>query len=325
VYPGRNSVEGGQPGPGVTPAAGGSDVPGAGGSLAGCSAGSSGWADSVAGSAAIGPMGGIGGNASSLGPNYSSCTLSANNCFDAGAGGGGGGGYFGGGGGATGLDKPTGNCGACNGAGSGQGGGAGASFVSNRAMDPVDESLLYGAGNGTVYIVPVIEIDSPAGGVVYSPGQVVKASFACGYDGVTGLGSSNTCTGAVANGSPIDTSPGTHTFTVSGTVYSNGYHGVSASVTYTVKSGSAAAAKLTAATIKHHSATFTFQSAGSVGFQCALVTLAHRAGATAKPRFSSCRSPKTYKSLKKGKYRFEVRPLSSNGPGPIASKTFKIG
>jgi hypothetical protein len=213
----------------------------------------------VAGSNAIGPVGGTGGDASSLGPNYSSCTVSANNCFDAGAGGGGGGDYFGGGGGATGLDKPTGTCGTCNAAGSGQGGAAGSSFVSNQAMDPVDESLLYGAGNGTVIIVPVIEIDAPASGAVYAPGQVIDASWACAYDNAspgTDLGPGGSCTGTVANGSAIDTSPGTHTFTVSGTVSSNGSHTVSASVTYTVKTGGAA---------KHVSASargFTFRLTG---------------------------------------------------------------
>jgi hypothetical protein len=85
-------------------------------------------------------------------------------------------------------------------------------------------------------VVPVVEIDAPADGAVYTPGEVVDSSFGCGYDGGTGLGTSNNCTGTVANGSAIDTSPGTHTFTVTGTEYSNGYHTFTASVTYTVPS-----------------------------------------------------------------------------------------
>jgi hypothetical protein len=224
---------------GITPAGNGTATAGFGGVEAGCSSGGSVFfSDSVAGSSAVGPVGGTGGNASSLGPMYSGCVLAANNCFDAGPGGGGGGGYFGGGGGATGLDKTTGNCGTCNGASSGLLGGGGSSFTSNWTMDPVDESNLLGAGNGLVIIVPTVEIDTPANGAVYAPGQVVNASWACAYDNASpgsDLGFGNGCSGSVANGSPIDTSPGTHTFTVTGTVSSNGNHAVSATVTYVVK------------------------------------------------------------------------------------------
>jgi hypothetical protein len=235
VYPGFSSANGGQVGPGVTPAGGGTDAAGAGGSLAGCSSNGTGWADSVAGSAAAGQAGGTGGNASSLGPTYSGCVMSANNCFDAGAGGGGGGGYFGGGGGATGLDQETGNCGICNGAGSGQGGAGGSSFVSNQMMDPVDESILAGApANGVAVVYPEIEIDAPVSGAVYAAGQVVNAAWGCNDASSIGLGL-GACTGTVANGSPIDTSPGTHAFTISGSVQSNGPKPVTATVTYTVK------------------------------------------------------------------------------------------
>jgi hypothetical protein len=223
---------------GITPAGNGTATAGFGGVEAGCSSGGVSFSDSVAGSSAVGPVGGTGGNASSLGPMYSGCVLAANNCFDAGPGGGGGGGYFGGGGGATGLDKSTGSCGTCNGASSGLPGGGGSSFTSVQTMDPVDESNLVGTGNGLVIIVPTIEIDAPANGAVYAPGQVVNASWACAYDNASpgsDLGFGNGCTGSVANGSPIDTSPGTHTFTVSGTVSSNGSHPVSATVTYAVK------------------------------------------------------------------------------------------
>jgi hypothetical protein len=236
VYPGFESGDGGAVGPGVTPAGGGSNMAGSGGSMAGCTSNGTGLGGGVAGSAAIGPAGGTGGNASSLAPNYASCTVSANNCADPGAGGGGGGGYFGGGGGATGV-KETSTCGACNGATPGQGGAGGSSFVSSRMMDPVDESGLLGApADGTAVVVPAIEIDAPRNGAVYAPGQKVNAVWSCGYDSQTGLGiGGNGCTGTVASGAPIDTSPGTHTFAVSGTVSSNGAQRVSSTVTYTVR------------------------------------------------------------------------------------------
>jgi hypothetical protein len=233
VYPGYATSDGASPG--VTAASGGGASPGAGGRQAGCSSGGTGFVDSIPGSEANGATGGVGGNASSLGPMYSGCVLASNNCFDAGAGGGGGGGYFGGGGGATGLDKGTGNCGVCNGAGSGQGGGAGSSFVSRRMRYPVDESLVQSIWNGWAMVVPVIEIDAPVRGAVYHRGQVVRARYACGYDGQTGLGISQKCFGTVAEGKPISTTPGKHTFEVSGVVQSNGNHTVAATVTYRVK------------------------------------------------------------------------------------------
>ena len=166
---------------------------------------------------------------------YAGCVASTNDCFDAGAGGGGGGGYFGGGGGATGLDKGTGNCGVCNGAGSGQGGGAGSSFVSKQMRYPVDESLVQSVWNGWAIVVPVMEIDAPANGAVYRRGQVVRARWACGYDGQTGLGISQGCIGTIAEGKAINTAPGKHTFKLSGVVQSNGNHTTVSTVTYTVK------------------------------------------------------------------------------------------
>jgi hypothetical protein len=231
IYPGDSTIDQGSPG--VTPAGGGSAKAGTGGRRAGCSTNGVSFVDSVAGSTAVGPVGGTGGNASTLGPTYTSC--SGNSCFDAGPGGGGGGGYYGGGGGATGLDKTTGNCGVCNGAGTGQGGGAGSSFVSKKMQDPTDESLVQQAWNGWAAIVPVVEIDVPTNGAVYKAGQIERARWNCAYDGATGFGSSNGCTATVANGSPINTKPGTHSFTISGTETSNGTHIFSATITYTVR------------------------------------------------------------------------------------------
>jgi hypothetical protein len=231
VYPGYSTND--KASPGVTSASGGGATAGTGGRQTGCSSNGVNFVDSVAGSTATGPVGGTGGNASSLGPTGANC--SGNGCFDAGAGGGGGGGYYGGGGGATGLDKTTGNCGTCNGAGTGQGGGAGSSFVSKEMQDPTDESLVQQAWNGWAAIVPVVEINTPANGTVYKAGQVERARWSCAYDGATGFGSSQGCTGTVANGTPIDTKPGKHSFTVTGTETSNGTHTFHATITYSVR------------------------------------------------------------------------------------------
>ncbi|HEX3563406.1 MAG TPA: hypothetical protein VHU24_11255 [Solirubrobacterales bacterium] len=67
-------------------------------------------------------------------------------------------------------------------------------------------------------------------------------------------------------------------------------------------------------------ATFKFSASGqSTGFRCALVNK-HK-----KPKFKSCKSPKTYKKLKPGKYTFEVRAVGRGGPDPSPAKTkFKI-
>ena len=112
-----------------------------------------------------------------------------------------------------------------------------ASFVSNQLMYPFDESSLLGApAAGVAVVVPGIEIDAPLNGAGVPPR--VRASTPPGRAATTrksGSGVSG-CTGTVANGARIDTSPGTHTFTVSGRVSNNGNHAASATVTYTVKS-----------------------------------------------------------------------------------------
>jgi CSLREA domain-containing protein len=71
-------------------------------------------------------------------------------------------------------------------------------------------------------------------------------------------------------------------------------------------------------------AKFTFGTtakarAGS-GFQCALVSKKHK-----KPKFKDCTSPKKYKHLKPGKYKFEVRAFDDAGTDSTpAKKKFKI-
>jgi hypothetical protein len=67
-------------------------------------------------------------------------------------------------------------------------------------------------------------------------------------------------------------------------------------------------------------ATFRFKAIGTAsGFQCALAKK-HR-----KPRFKKCKSPKTYKHLKTGRYTFEVRAFGAGGKDPSpAKKKFRI-
>ncbi len=213
---------------GSTNAAMGRTAPGAGGTSTGCTVNTISYAGSVAGSRGSGPDGGTGGNAGGLGP-----CCGGQHSFAPGAGGGGGGGYFGGGGGATGM----GTCSPapCGSGGAGGGGAAGSSFVSKEVKDP-----FFGFGSADVLIefVPVMGIDRPADGAVYSPGQVVDAAWSC-VNSVPGyLGVSN-CTGTENPGSRIDTSPGRHTFTVKGNAASKGgpRETLTVSVTYTVKTG----------------------------------------------------------------------------------------
>jgi hypothetical protein len=71
---------------------------------------------------------------------------------------------------------------------------------------------------------------------------------------------------------------------------------------------------------KRHQATFRFKAVGTAkGVQCALVR------GTATPTFTPCRSPKTYKHLKRGSYTFEVRAVGRAGPDATpAIRKFKI-
>jgi hypothetical protein len=64
-----------------------------------------------------------------------------------------------------------------------------------------------------------------------------------------------------------------------------------------------------------HQATFSFKGSGIVsGFQCAL------SQGTAKPKYSACTSPKTYKNLARGSYTFRVRALNIAGRDPTPAR-----
>ncbi len=76
---------------------------------------------------------------------------------------------------------------------------------------------------------------------------------------------------------------------------------------------------------KQHTASFSFSAHGASGYQCALLGPVAKGHKKAKPRFASCRSPKSYKHLKRGAYSFVVRGVNAAGADPRpASKTFTI-
>jgi hypothetical protein len=96
----------------------------------------------------------------------------------------------------------------------------------------------------------------------------------------------------------------------------------SASVTYNVIGTGSASAVITGAKIdrRHDKATFRFKATGgAVGFQCKLIKRGKKS-----PRFASCKSPRTYRHLKHGKYTFEVRASSPLGAGPVTKRRFSI-
>jgi hypothetical protein len=73
---------------------------------------------------------------------------------------------------------------------------------------------------------PTVTITTPADGAVFTVGQVVPADYDCA-DEAGGSGRA-TCAGPVADGDPIDTSLGTHTFTVNATDVAGNPGGASA-------------------------------------------------------------------------------------------------
>lgn len=74
-----------------------------------------------------------------------------------------------------------------------------------------------------------------------------------------------------------------------------------------------------------HTASFSFTASGARSFQCELIPPAKKGHKKAKVTFSSCRSPKTYRHLKAGKYTFKVRGVNSSGvERNPATRTFKI-
>jgi hypothetical protein len=74
-----------------------------------------------------------------------------------------------------------------------------------------------------------------------------------------------------------------------------------------------------------HTASFSFTATGATSYQCALAAKPKKGHKAPKLSFKSCKSPKSYSHLKKGKYEFEVRGENATGTDPHpASKSFKI-
>ncbi len=83
--------------------------------------------------------------------------------------------------------------------------------------------------------------------------------------------------------------------------------------------------KITKSTIKKTTVTFTFKGTNATGFQCGLVGPLKKHKPVPKLKFTSCKSPKMYKQLKKGSYSFAVRGVDSAGVDPRpASHKFEI-
>ncbi len=248
----------------VTAATGGGVTAGTGGSLSTCTTYevnngnivSAIFSPTVAGTNGTGSQGAPG--ASTSGTPYAAPEGSNGSLI--GAGGGGGGGYTGGGGGSAGYECTYAvGGGPCYDPSPGTGGGGGASFESNQMQAPYIDDGIPGPA-GQVTIAPIVEIDAPLGGADYTPGQVVEASWSCGGSGTPFQGTS--CSATVPSGSPINTSPGTHTFTVTAATAPFNVN-VPVSVTYTV-----AAAPTVTFTTPTNGASYAYGSVPSSSFTC---------------------------------------------------------
>jgi hypothetical protein len=83
--------------------------------------------------------------------------------------------------------------------------------------------------------------------------------------------------------------------------------------------------KITKSTIKKTDATFAFTASHATSFQCGIVGPIKKHHTVPKLKYKSCKSPKEFKHLKKGKYSFAVRGVNSAGDDPHpATKSFSI-
>jgi hypothetical protein len=167
---------------------------------------------------------------------------------------------------------------------------------------------------------PSISLTLPADGARYIVGQKVTAIYSC--SDVDGPSDVSICLGSVASGQAINTATtGQHTFSVGALDQA----GNAATVTghYTVTPPPRPSITKRRINRKKHTATFAWKSTGARRFQCALLKR-NKKHALPKPRFSRCRSPKTYKKLKAGSYVFEVRGSTLGITGRPAKKSFKL-
>lgn len=74
--------------------------------------------------------------------------------------------------------------------------------------------------------------------------------------------------------------------------------------------------------------TFRFSSTDATAtFECRLVKVkkkAKKANSSKAPAFKACKSPKTYKQVNPGRYRFEVRAANAAGTGKPAKRSFRV-
>ncbi len=177
-----------------------------------------------------------------------------------------------------------------------------------------------------VYSVSVSKLGTGSGTVTSSP-----AGISCGgtCSSAFELGAAVTLSATPASGSTFaGWSGGSCSGSGSCTLFVSADRSISA--TFTKKASSSARpatsvaapqTKITKAKLNASKRTATFRFSGSGGkgklsFQCALD----------KKKFSSCRSAKTYKNLKRGKHTFRVRAKDSRGKldRTPATKKFKI-
>ena len=184
--------------------------------------------------------------------------------------------------------------------------------------------------------VPSATISAPGTGGTYARESSIRTAFRCAdaaeAPGLSSCQDSNGHSGSVDTGSgstgagTLNTSAlGFHTYAVTAT--SRDGQTARASISYAVIGGpTAGTVKITGAKLdgKHHTATFSFKAIGAANtFRCALIR-ERKHHKYPKPSFASCHSPKVYRHLKPGSYRFEVEALSATSHRTLTIKSFVI-
>jgi hypothetical protein len=141
----------------------------------------------------------------------------------------------------------------------------------------------------------------------------------------------NTTTGVIS-GTP--NAVGTASFTITSSDPGPPTQTASAALSITAVPGPPPNTLITRSTVssRRHTATFRFKASGGVlsGFQCALVkqpTKKHtkQHAKAPKPKYSGCKSPKSYKHLKAGHFTFYTRAIGPGGTDHTpATHKFKI-
>lgn len=159
---------------------------------------------------------------------------------------------------------------------------------------------------------PSVSISTPADGATFNPSQVVTASYSCAeFPGGPGIAS---CTGSVANGSPIDMSAiGAHAITVTAT----SVDGQSASATnhYTVLGAPQVTITSPASGVQYN-----LQQVVSAGYSCA--------DAAGGPGIASCIGPvangAAIDTATTGQHTFTVTATSLDGQSTSLTNTYMV-